>query len=99
MPHHIGKPFLCNTDQTVFHLSWNMSGHIISKIHRAEGEILYKSFYGIFQIYRIVMKIMYTGTDAVHSTVQGFFQISKQRIKRIIFVDGFAGSSHKDRTG
>ena len=45
------------------------------------------------------MKIMDTGTDAVHGTIQRFFQISEQRIKSIIFVDGFAGSSHKDRTG
>ena len=99
VPHHIGKPLFCNTDQTVFHLSWNLSGHIISKSYRAEGEIFYKSLYGIFQIHRIIVKIMDTGTDAVHGTVQRFFQISKKRIKCFIFVDGFAGRSHKNGAG
>ena len=42
---------------------------------------------------------MDTGTDAVHGTVQRFFQISKKRIKCFIFVDGFAGRSHKNGAG
>ena len=97
--HDVRQCFFYNADKAIFDIAWNLIRDIIGDTYRAEGEVADQAVNSVFQIDRFIMKIVHTGTDAVHGSIKRVFQTVHQRCCFRIIVNCPDSRSKQDRTG